>query len=215
MITHKPFYLLRHGLSEANKADITAGGMIDSPLAQEGHGQALEVAEILRIEQPQISRIFHSPMQRAHKTAELANTHLKLEMERIETLHEIMLGDWEGEPWEKIAPFFDQRLAPPNGEDEQQHVLRVRTTIDSILVQDLDAPPLIVAHGGTFHALGLTYGYGMQRINNAHLHYFEPWPENKNMPWKLTTFDLEDGEVIKSPAPSCPTMQDIQENLIA
>ena len=215
MITNKPFYLLRHGLSEANKANITAGGMIDSPLTPEGELQALEVAEILRITQPNISRIFHSPMKRAHKTAMLANKYLNLEMERIETLHEIILGDWEGEPWEKIEPFFDQRLAPQKGENEEQHVTRVRTTIDSILAQDLNAPPLIVAHGGTFHGLGLTYGYAMQRINNCHLHLFEPWPENENMPWKLPTFDLEDGEVIQSPAPSCPTNRDIQENLIA
>ena len=131
-------------------------------------------------------------MKRAHKTAELANTHIQLDMEPIETLHEILLGDWEGRPWPEIEPFFNERIAPPNGEDEAQHVLRVRTTIDSILSLDLNAPPLIVAHGGTFHALGLTYGYAMQRINNCHLHYFEPWPENPTMPWKLTVFDLED-----------------------
>ena len=211
MITHKPFYLLRHGLSEANKADITAGGAIDSPLAPEGHEQALAVAKILLLENMEISRIFHSPMKRAHKTAELANTHIQLDMEPIDTLHEILLGDWEGRPWPEIEPFFNERIAPPNGEDEAQHVLRVRTTIDSILSLDLDAPPLIVAHGGTFHALGLTYGYAMQRINNCHLHYFEPWPENPTMPWKLTVFDLEDeDQVIKTAAPSCPTMQDIQ-----
>lgn len=211
MITHKPFYLLRHGLSEANKADITAGGMIDSPLAEEGHAQALAVAKILELEKPAISRIFHSPMKRAHKTAMLANTHLNLEMERVDTLHEVLLGDWEGLPWAEVEPFFDKRLAPPNGENEQQHVMRVRTTIDSILTLELDAPPLIVAHGGTFFGLGLAYGYAMQRINNCHLHYFEPWPENENMPWKLTVFDLnDDGTVLKSIAPSCPSAQDLQ-----
>lgn len=209
MIINKPFYLLRHGLSEANKANITAGGAIDSPLTPEGETQALEVAEILRIKQFDISQIFHSPMKRAHKTAQLANTHISLEMERIESLHEIMLGDWEGEPWEKIEPYFDQGIAPPNGEDEHTHVSRVRTTLDSILVKELSAPPLIVAHGGTFHGLGLGYNYAMQRINNCHLHYFEPWPENDNMPWKLTVFDLIDGEVVSQAAPSCPTMQDI------
>jgi|TARA_R110002126_G_scaffold13118_3_gene56630 broad specificity phosphatase PhoE len=210
MITHKPFYLLRHGLSEANKSHMTAGGMIDSPLAEEGHAQALAVARILELEKPQISRIFHSPMQRAHKTATLANTHIQLEMEAIETLHEILLGDWEGLPWAEVEPFFNERVSPPNGEDETQHVARVRATIDSILTLELEAPPLIVAHGGTFHAIGLAYGYAMQRINNCHLHYFEPWPENQNMPWKLTAFDLnDDNKVVKSVAPSCPTHQNI------
>jgi broad specificity phosphatase PhoE len=210
MITHKPFYLLRHGLSEANKAEITAGGMIDSPLAAEGHAQAEIVAEILRKENLDISRIFHSPMQRAHKTASLANMHRAIDMQEVATLHEIMLGDWEGKPWKDIEPFFVDRIAPPNGEDEQQHVLRVRTTIDSILEQDLSAPPLIVAHGGTFHALGHMYSYAMQRINNAHLHFFQPWPENKNMPWKITVYDLIDGEVVTSTAPSCPTLCDLE-----
>lgn len=215
MITHKPFYLLRHGLSEANKAGIVAGGAIDSPLAPEGHEQALDVAEILRIENMDISRIFHSPMCRAHKTAELANKHRQFEMEQVQTLHEVMLGDWEGTEWETVEPLFNERVDPPNGESEAQHVLRVRTTVDHILEQELSAPPLIVAHGGTFHALGHMYSYAMQRINNAHLHYFEPWAENPDMPWKITVYDLEDGEVIKTPAPSCPTIRDIQENFCA
>lgn len=209
MITTKPFYLLRHGLSEANKAEITAGGAIDTPLAEEGIEQAKVVSEILRLENMDISRVFHSPMCRAHKTAELANTHRNIDMELVQTLHEVMLGDWEGVAWSEIEPFFADRIDPPNGESEEQHVLRVRTTIDYILEQELDAPPLIVAHGGTFHALGHMYSYAMQRINNAHLHFFEPWPENPAMPWKITVYDLVDGKVVKTPAPSCPTTRDI------
>jgi probable phosphoglycerate mutase len=215
MITHKPFYLLRHGLSEANLAGIAAGGAIDSPLTEEGKEQALVAAEILRHENMEIGRIFHSPMKRAHKTATLANTHRSIEMELVQNLHEIMFGDWEGLPWEDIADEFLNRVPPPNGENELQHMTRVRKALDYVLDHDLSAPPLVVAHGGTFYALGYMYDYAMQSINNCHLHYFEPWAENAAMPWKIYVYDMIDGKVVRSAAASCPTMQDIGEQASA
>jgi probable phosphoglycerate mutase len=215
MITHKPFYILRHGLSEANLAGIAAGGAIDSLLTEEGEKQALVAAEILHKENMEIGRIFHSPMQRAHRTATLANTHRSIEMELVPSLHEVMLGDWEGLLWEDIAPEFLKRTPPPNGENEQQHVARVRKAFDYLFAHELTAPPLIVAHGGTFHAIGHMYEHAMLHIDNCKLHYFEPWAENLSMPWKIFIYNMVDGEVVRSPATSCPTMLDIAEQASA
>ena len=188
---------------------------MDSPLTEEGEKQALIAAEILHKENMEIGRIFHSPMKRAHKTATLANTHRSIEMELVPTLHEIMFGDWEGLLWEDIAEDFLNRVPPPNGENEQQHTTRVRSALGYALSHELSAPPLIVAHGGTFHAFGHMHNYAMQSISNCHLHYFEPWAENTAMPWKIFSYEMTEGKVTRSVATSCPTMQETGESASA
>lgn len=65
----KHLYFLRHGLSEANKANIWSGSL-DVALAPEGHEQAKASAAIAREQGLSFDVIISSPLQRAHHTAQ-------------------------------------------------------------------------------------------------------------------------------------------------
>ncbi|MBL8638149.1 MAG: histidine phosphatase family protein [Alphaproteobacteria bacterium] len=47
MIPARPFYMLRHGQSEANMADVIAGRGVDSPLTAQGRNEAETVRSTL------------------------------------------------------------------------------------------------------------------------------------------------------------------------
>lgn len=209
MLPLKPFYMIRHGESEANAAQLTSGGGLDVPLTQKGEKQAHTLSPYLQQLEITPSQIFASPMKRAHKTAQLINQHMDLSMTVVTTLHETLFGDWEGEPWEDVIPRLDNGEAPPNGEDNEVFTARIQNTITKILHKsDRDDIPMIVAHGGLFYAMGIMYEYGMSSIQNCHLHLFEPHPEHALFPWIVWQFDIEGDQLVKRPAPFCSTRQE-------
>ena len=61
-------YFLRHGESEANAAGLL-GGQHDAPLTEKGIQQATAAINAVKKLNPDV--IYHSPLQRAHKTAEI------------------------------------------------------------------------------------------------------------------------------------------------
>ena len=63
MLPAKAFYLIRHGESEANKAQIAAGGGIDSPLTEKGQQQAKDLAPLIASLEVQPT-VIRSAMQR-------------------------------------------------------------------------------------------------------------------------------------------------------
>lgn len=205
MIPAKPFYLLRHGQSEANAAEIAAGGQMDSPLNDKGVSQAKDLGALMSQLDIQPDVVHHSFMIRAKLTAELVNTDISLEMNEWVELREHDLGDWEGRPWLEISEDIESRVAPPNGETHQQFAQRIQATFTDILDQESqkDRLPLIVCHGGVYHALGMLYEYGVSHIQNCHLHYFEPAPQLGEFPWRVTVFDIEDNALVKRPAEFC------------
>lgn len=208
MLPDKPFYLIRHAESEANAASLAAGGEMDSPLSARGKEQAIALAPYLETIKPQPVRIYHSPMTRVKQTATLIADRLNLDFLEYEDLREHRLGDWNGVPWPEILPKLEAREEPPNGETEEVFTKRVRSVFKDILEHCDDGIPLIVAHGGVFHALGYIYKYAMTPIQNCHLHYFEPYPENADFPWRSWHYDLAGDGVYRKSAPFCPTSTD-------
>jgi len=202
MLPARPFYLLRHGESEANAAEICAGGMSDSPLNETGRGQARALAAVVESisEKPEV--VFHSSMSRARETAQIVNKALKLEIEEEHHLREHEVGEWEGAPWADVAPRFERKEAPPGGETHSQFAQRIQRVITDIFARE-PRLPLLVAHGGVFHALGYLYEYGMSPIQNCHLHYFEPCSDFDPFPWRVWQFDVDESGLTRASAPFC------------
>lgn len=206
MLPAKPFYLLRHGESEANAACITAGGQYNSPLTMKGIGQAEALAAVIdQLEvKPQI--IYNSYMARSLRTAEIVNTGLKIEMDsRYDyALRERDCGEYDGMPWDcEMVARMESGEKPPNGESGPEFMQRIQYTFTEIMNREVNRLPLIVSHGGHFHAMGLIYEYGMSHVQNCHLHYFEPYPSFDLFPWRVWCFDVEGNRLVKRSAPFC------------
>lgn len=203
MLPLKPFYLIRHGQSKANERHITAGGLFDSPLTEKGKGQAQALSHYLENGMlPAPSCIYHSTMIRARDTAHILNEKLGLEMVADFDLREHDMGAWDGLPWEHVLPELVSGKSPPGGETTQIFAHRIMHVLKKILIpSDAEKPPMIVAHGGLFHAIGFLYEYAMADIQNCHLHYFEPVPQQALFPWHVWQFDIVGNELVRKPAP--------------
>ena len=203
MLPQNPFYMIRHGQSTANERQIMAGGLFDSPLTDKGRSQAHTLSTYLKDHiLPMPGRIYHSTMIRARDTAHLLNQHLGLEMVPDFELREHDMGAWDGLPWELVWPEFLATHAPPGGETSVTFANRVNKVLGKILTHTTpEQPPLIVAHGGLFHAIGHLYEHTVTEIENCHLHYFEPAPAQDPFPWRVWQFDIDGHQLTRKLAP--------------
>ncbi|MBI4031683.1 MAG: histidine phosphatase family protein [Proteobacteria bacterium] len=202
MLPARPFYLLRHGESEANAARLTAGGGLDSPLNETGRAQARSLAALIDTLPAKPDIVYHSSMIRARETAEILNASLKLEIRAARDLREHEVGAWEGQPWDEVFPLILSRTDPPGGESFLAFGQRIQSVMEDIRKKN-HRLPLLVAHGGVFHAIGRLYDHEVGTIRNCHLHYFEPHPPHGHFPWRVSRFDAEGGKLAGKPAPFC------------
>jgi probable phosphoglycerate mutase len=204
MLPAKPFYLIRHGQSTANVRNMTAGGLFDSELSPLGHTQGPTLAPYLMQLEAQPTHMYHSPMIRARDTAMYLNEALQLPATPLRDLREQEMGVWDGLPWMDVLPMLEAKKPPPGGESEQVFAQRIRSILTHV-VNDCPGLPIVVAHGGLFHAIGFMYEYAMSHVNNCHLHYFEPCGAYEKFPWRCWMFDMEGDRLVKKPAPFCYT----------
>lgn len=209
MIPATSFYLLRHGESEANLNGVAAGGGVDSPLTDTGRQQARTLARVIDQLDIKPSMIFASPMKRAQETARIVNEVLDLPFQTVSHLEEHHIGDWEGQDWNKIRPLLHEGHIPPNGEGYEEYAHRVQRVLTPILERHYTAPPLIVAHGGTFHSIGLLYQWKIVAVRNCHLHRFDPHPYHASIPWKVWEFNPDADNLQQTQAVFCPTIETI------
>lgn len=194
-LPQKHFYMIRHGQTEANLAQVMAGST-DSPLTALGREQAKGVQDIVRNLAIKPTAIVHSNLSRARDTASIINEALGVPMHEEADVAEICAGDWEGKPWHECAELLDGWPTPPNGESFEEFCTRIRRGKKRHLEQH-DGPILIVCHGGVFRAMGGLYGLNTPGIfRNCHLHEFHPSPESQNFPWAVSHYDYEN-RVIK------------------
>jgi probable phosphoglycerate mutase len=203
MLPSRAFYLIRHGQSEANAARVAAGGSFDSPLNEVGREQARALAGVIAQLPVKPDVIYHSGMKRARETAEIINTALKLDIHERRDLREHEIGEWEGVTWDIVAPKFETHENPPGGETHAQFAQRIQSVITEILEREEGRLPMMVAHGGLFHALGALYEYGMTNVQNCHLHHFDPCAAYDPFPWRVCQFDIEGECLRQNPAPFC------------
>jgi phosphoserine phosphatase len=96
-------YLVRHGATDNNLANppILQGHRTDPALSEQGKEQTVKTG--LFLANVELDAVFSSPLLRARQTAEaIAGPH-GLEVQTIDDLTEVDVGDWEGYDWDEIA----------------------------------------------------------------------------------------------------------------
>lgn len=125
-------YVTRHGETTWNAQGLVCG-RADVPLTEKGQMQAQKLAEkVVDLPVP-ITKIIHSPLQRARDTAQAVADRLSLPLTVDERLVEMDFGDYDGLP-SKDENFQKARLAFavrfPNGEVSLRCVCTDRSFIE-------------------------------------------------------------------------------------
>lgn len=144
LFLHPVFYLLRHGRTAHNAADLIAGAT-DAPLDDEGLRQAEAAARHWRT--LPLGRVHVSPLLRARQTAEaFLKRRPDLHAEAAPLLAERNWGIWEGQP----RTILNRDATPEGGEGPQAFRARVSAACADIPAPaPVEAPPLLIAHSGT------------------------------------------------------------------
>ncbi|MGQ0528172.1 MAG: histidine phosphatase family protein [Alphaproteobacteria bacterium] len=198
MIPSKHFYMIRHGETEANAAEIMAGSL-DSPLTARGRDQARLARHVVAGLSVKPRVILHSNLSRARETASIINESLKVEMHEDPDFAEIHVGDWEGVAYHLIPELFDPNewVDTHNGEPAVDFFARVRRGKKRAL-ETHAAPALIVCHGGVFRAFGKLYNISIPpAIRNCHLYEFTPSEQARSFPWDAWHYDLDEEKALR------------------
>ncbi|WPM31440.1 histidine phosphatase family protein [Hydrogenobacter sp. T-2] len=172
----KNLYLLRHAQSEYNEKGIFQG-RLDSDLTPLGFVQARLVAQ--ELSDKGIEIIYSSPQRRAYKTALTVADVLGLEVIVDERIREMSFGEYEGRHFWRLMEEEGELLRAwlsnpvknplPTQEDMESFKNRVESFLRDIL-QERHTSILIVAHGGTLHAIVcLSLGLGLENLWNIHM----------------------------------------------
>jgi uncharacterized phosphatase len=173
MIIKKPFFFVRHGVTDWNLHGRVMGHH-DIPLNDLGRNQARSLQTLMNT--IHCSHIFYSPLQRAQETMEIISHNLEIpQISKIE-LREQHFGDWEGVLGSSIRDVA-YKVNPPNGETYEDFCNRVVKGINEILsISDL---PLLVAHSGIFWVLSHYIPVEIDS-HNCQLIKFEPCEDSLN-----------------------------------
>jgi broad specificity phosphatase PhoE len=152
-------FLVRHGATDNNLAHppVLQGCGTDLGLSEAGRHQAMCVGRWLS--QCALSAVYSSALRRAVQTAEhIAEPH-ELLVQRVEALHEVDVGRWEGRSWEEIERTEPERHrlflenavehGYPDGENMSQLLERVRPVIEQLMRRHLGQSIAIVGHNVT------------------------------------------------------------------
>lgn len=185
----KRFYMIRHGQTEANAAQIMAGS-IDSPLTELGREQARQVQKVVAAIETKPVAIFHSHLSRARDTALIINEALNVPVYEDPGLAEIHAGELEGAPYDQCRDIFERWPTVPGGESPNEFFERVKQAKLRALKR-FNEPVLIVCHGGVMRAFGAIHDLPVPgKFENAHLYEFCPQSEKPQFPWDVYDYRL-------------------------
>lgn len=173
-------YLIRHGVTAANKDDIFAG-RTQEPLHSEGLIQLAEVGK--RLACREISRIFCGPLTRTRQSAFIAGELLAAPVAIEEALNEISIPHWDGLTKATIRKMFGAEyptwLAAPGGfsvsgcETIAEVQARSVACFENILRDYAGQNVLVISHLIVIRALLLHYlqrpisDFRMIKVGNA------------------------------------------------
>lgn len=159
-MTHRTFYIVRHGETDWNAAGRWQG-QTDIPLNDLGQRQASALGEYLR--KIPIDRIVSSDLSRAYKTAELATQTHRLPIETDLRWREFHAGILEGKTWKEMNEQYPEVIAGmhadwyghafPNGESRRQLQRRAATAFDELLADERGHHIAVFTHGTTIRVL--------------------------------------------------------------
>lgn len=146
--------LLRHGQIKANKTGHWHGST-DSPLTWLGRRQAKRTGRHLRGNEA-FAAVYASPLQRCQDTARFASLGQDVEIQTLNGLQEMSIGDWEEMSFRDLTDRHDfvnrstadPGFAAPQGESLSDVARRVTTAFEHIDAQHSDDETvLVVSHG--------------------------------------------------------------------
>ncbi len=153
-------YITRHGETKWN-TEGRLQGWLNSPLTEKGilQGQLLNHA----VRMYNIEKIYSSPSERALKTAISAKGKLGVEIEIMDELKEMHMGQWEGKTLDEIKERepenFENYWKKPHlfekntGENFEDVLARTKNALDKIVKENPTGNVLIVTHGVTLKAI--------------------------------------------------------------
>ena len=150
---------IRHGENPANLTGQLSHRDVDYSLTERGRRQAQAVAEHLGAgHEGPIDAVFASPLKRARETAAVIGFVLGLEVEELEELRELNVGDLEGRSDDDAWRLHDEidhawvngraEGAFPGGEDLPTALGRFDGALRAILERVGDGRAVVVGHGG-------------------------------------------------------------------
>lgn len=165
----KPFYFLRHGQTDWNKA-CRVQGQTDIPLNETGRVQAHEAAQLLA--SAPITRIISSPLSRARETAEIIALTINKPMFIRDEFKEAYWGPLEG----KVSPaeLTDWRKGKYVEGTEPYHEFAVRVARGLNEALSYPGPILIVAHGALYWTVQEILKLPITATHNCTPIYHEP-----------------------------------------
>lgn len=153
--------LARHGESEFGGPEERYCGWSDADLSEAGRRQAERLAH--QLSAFPVAAVFASDLRRAFETAEAIARLLHLAVQPMPELREQNYGEWEGlttpeikARWGELFAAREARpgaVAPPGGESYQQVLVRVRPTLDQLLLRAQMETIAVVAHRGLNRAI--------------------------------------------------------------
>ncbi|WP_166831619.1 histidine phosphatase family protein [Thalassoroseus pseudoceratinae] len=164
--------LIRHGATTANEMRpyTLQGRSVDLDLSPTGQAQAVAVGEFLK--SAPLSHVYASPLKRAQQTAGQIALHHDLNVQTLETIAEVDVGQWEGKHWDGIMAEFpddyrkfmdDPGDTPYLGGESYRDVLnRTEPAMAKLLEQHKGEAIVVVAHNVVnrawlAHLLGLEF----------------------------------------------------------
>lgn len=147
-------YVARHGETEWNRKGIISDKS-DIALSEIGYRQAAVLAEEVAALEVPISKIIHSPLERAQETARIVGEKNLVPLTVDERLIELDYGDYDGtsdeqEGYLKIRTQFAVRY--PNGESLMDVYARIVPLLEQ-LEQDSENTYLLVCHNSVIRAI--------------------------------------------------------------
>ena len=171
-------FMVRHGATDNNLADPPLlQGRADVPLSVAGRQQAERTAALMASQK--IDRVYASPLLRAQQTASAIALPHHLDVEVVEAIQEIDVGQWEGRSWKEIAVSEPERyrqfMANPaehgyaGGENVTELDQRVQPAMEALLAANLGKQVVVVGHNlvnRTF--LARLIGLPLAQVRNVH-----------------------------------------------
>ncbi len=150
--------LVRHGESVGNREKIFTTTPVDLALTDTGREQARQAAAKISVEfRPKL--VVTSSYLRAKHTGEIIAAALGLPLEVEHALHERLIGQFMGKPYEAVmeAPGYDPERPwlwkPPEGESFEDVRMRVGPVLDRFAGAYGESEIVIVSHGGVMMAM--------------------------------------------------------------
>lgn len=147
--------LIRHGESTANAEGILDTRLPGSPLSEQGHRQAAELAQ--RLAGESVVAVYASRALRAQQTAGPLAARHGLAVQILHGVHEVFIGDLEGcaglAAHQTLHELYrawhsgDLEQARPGGESGKQVLDRYLADVAAIRSMHRDGTAVLVSHG--------------------------------------------------------------------